>query len=345
MLWRTAVVLGATDDCGRRPAPERLLRTDASRRVGGGGLWVATTTYGATGIAGVQVGIRYLQDLLDNAQIGGNGYAWAVSSGGKALTYPSRLTDIFSIGAPQPGKLPQARKAVASRAQTGWTIGRDLKGTKLLSAWATVPHTRWRIIVERPASAIFAPLSNKIWKTALLIAAFVAAAIALSILLARRLVRPIKRMRLAAARIGAGAYDERIELAPRRAVALRRAPALARDAIRGLTCAQRKTRSVVVEQPLEERTRQDDLGALAEDLNRMAASLQKSHAELEQKVDERTRKLQATLEQLAVKSRELEDASKHKSEFLANMSHELRTPLNAIIGFSEVLQRAACSAS
>src|SRR5207253_6234628 len=41
--------------------------------------------------------------------------------------------------------------------------------------------------------------------------------------------------------------------------------------------------------------------------------------------------------ELAEKSRQLEDASRHKSEFLANMSHELRTPLNAIIGFTEVL--------
>jgi signal transduction histidine kinase len=41
--------------------------------------------------------------------------------------------------------------------------------------------------------------------------------------------------------------------------------------------------------------------------------------------------------ELADKSRQLEEASRHKSEFLANMSHELRTPLNAIIGFTEVL--------
>ena len=47
--------------------------------------------------------------------------------------------------------------------------------------------------------------------------------------------------------------------------------------------------------------------------------------------------LQASNQEIAEKSRQIEVASQHKSEFLANMSHELRTPLNAIIGFSEVL--------
>jgi signal transduction histidine kinase len=49
------------------------------------------------------------------------------------------------------------------------------------------------------------------------------------------------------------------------------------------------------------------------------------------------RELEASNQELADKSHQLEVASQHKSEFLANMSHELRTPLNAIIGFSEVL--------
>ncbi|MCL2718824.1 MAG: transporter substrate-binding domain-containing protein [Lachnospiraceae bacterium] len=39
---------------------------------------------------------------------------------------------------------------------------------------------------------------------------------------------------------------------------------------------------------------------------------------------------------VAVRTQELEYASRAKSEFLANMSHEIRTPMNSIIGFSEL---------
>ena len=41
--------------------------------------------------------------------------------------------------------------------------------------------------------------------------------------------------------------------------------------------------------------------------------------------------------EIADKSEQLAEASRHKSQFLANMSHELRTPLNAILGYTELL--------
>ena len=53
---------------------------------------------------------------------------------------------------------------------------------------------------------------SAIWRTALLLVAFLVLAIATSVLLARRLVRPIESIQVAAAKIGSGALDQRIEI-------------------------------------------------------------------------------------------------------------------------------------
>ena len=83
----------------------------------------------------------------------------------------------------------------------------------MLSAFQTIEPLGWRVFVEEPLSEAFAPLKSAIWRTALLLVAFLLLAIATSVLLARRLVRPIESIQAAAARIGSGALDQRIEIA------------------------------------------------------------------------------------------------------------------------------------
>jgi signal transduction histidine kinase len=139
----------------------------------------------------------------------GNRYAYAVDAKGKLAVDPVTAgpSDYATVAAQ-----PQVKDALQSSARTGWTVGRSLDGHKVLTAFAEVPASGWRIFVEQPESEAFAPLSGKIWSAALLLAAFVAAGVVLSILLARRLVRPIKRMQVAAEAIGAGEYDQRVDL-------------------------------------------------------------------------------------------------------------------------------------
>jgi signal transduction histidine kinase len=173
---------------------------------------IAATNYGAGVVWEQYVVSDAFRERITGERLGPAGYAYAIGRQGLPLTYPNGEVMRRAVRGERRLllRLPQVR--VGMESSTGSATGRNFSGTKVLSAWATVPSTGWKVFVEQPESAAFAPLSGKIWRTALIIAGFVAAALALSILLARRLVRPIKRLQVAAEAIGAGAYDERIEL-------------------------------------------------------------------------------------------------------------------------------------
>ncbi len=158
-----------------------------------------------TGVVGETLDLRVIQDLVRQARLGTSGYVYAIDARGVPIAHPnSAAVRNRSLA------FPQVTRALAS--QTGSTVGRNFRGQKVLSTWATVGPVDWKVFVEQPESAAFAAVRGKIWRTALLLAAFLAVGVGLSVLLARRLVRPVKQIRTAAARIGAGAYDERIEL-------------------------------------------------------------------------------------------------------------------------------------
>ena len=164
------------------------------------------------GVVGVTLELGAIQDLVSHTRLGTSGYVYAVDSKGGPVAYPSSAAfKLRSLA------LPQVKKALASSSRVGSTVGSDFRRQKVLSAWATVEAVHgvpigWKVFVEQPESEAFAPIRGKIWRTALLLAGFLATGIGLSVLLPRRLVRPIKRIQTAAARIGAGAYEERIEL-------------------------------------------------------------------------------------------------------------------------------------
>jgi signal transduction histidine kinase/CheY-like chemotaxis protein len=96
-----------------------------------------------------------------------------------------------------------------------------------------------------------------------------------------------------------------------------------------------------------------ELKVLADSFNQMSQEIQQSHEQLEDytrslenKVKERTKALEAENRErrqaeanLRQAKEAAESANQAKSAFLAHMSHELRSPLNAILGFAQLLQR------
>ncbi len=163
------------------------------------------------GVVVADVDLSSVSDIIERARVGTTGYAYAVDSRGVLITHPNinlvlRRTSFAD--------LPQVRAALEQPVASAGTatVGHDENGTKVLSAFRTVRPLDWRVFVQEPLSEAYAPLRAAIWRTAFLLVAFLLLAVATGVFLARRLVRPIESIQVAAAKIGSGQLDQRIEV-------------------------------------------------------------------------------------------------------------------------------------
>jgi class 3 adenylate cyclase len=92
------------------------------------------------------------------------------------------------------------------------SITEGMDGREVLSSHAAILPLGWLVFVETPLVEAFAPLYDTLIRTAMVIAGGIVLSVLASLLLARRIVRPIQALREGAGRIGAGALDQRIEI-------------------------------------------------------------------------------------------------------------------------------------
>jgi signal transduction histidine kinase len=168
------------------------------------------------GVIVADVDLGSVIDALSRAQIGTAGYAYAIDSRGQVIAHTGDISLV--LAEKNLGALPQVHAALAGAATVGdgvATNGRDPQGMEVLSAYQSVDPPGWWVFVEEPLSEAFAPIQAALWRTAVLLVVFLLIAIATSVLLARSLARPIEAIQVAAAKIGSGSLDQRIDVSSR----------------------------------------------------------------------------------------------------------------------------------
>ena len=106
----------------------------------------------------------------------------------------------------------QLADAAATDAAGAALIARDLTGRQVLTAREPIRQLGWWVFVEQPLDEAFAPLYASLLRTALLLVVGIGLSVAASLVLADRMVTPIRSLQAAAARLGAGHLDQRIDI-------------------------------------------------------------------------------------------------------------------------------------
>ena len=166
------------------------------------------------GVVAAEANLKFIWDVVSSIKVGKGGYAYVVDKRGRLIAHPDislvlQKTDLAAV--------PQVRGVIAGTAAGAdqpveALIGRDLHGREVLSAHAAIPALGWLVYVDVPIEEAFAPLYSAVVRTAVLLVVGLAVTIVASLVLVRRMIKPIRALQAGAARIGAGALDHRIEV-------------------------------------------------------------------------------------------------------------------------------------
>jgi PAS domain S-box-containing protein len=174
----------------------------------------------AVEVTTAEISLKAVQQAIARVQVGAGGYAYVVDSRGHLFAHP----DVRLVRQNRDlSGLPQVRDARADRpAQPGGsrgpaangaaTVAEGLQGGQILAAHAAIAPLGWLVLVERPLADAYAPLRAPIVRSAVIFILGLGLSVLASLVLARRMVAPIRLLQAGAARIGAGDLGHRIQV-------------------------------------------------------------------------------------------------------------------------------------
>jgi len=175
------------------------------------------------GVIVAQVNLTFIWDVISPIKVGKHGQAYVVDEAGRLIAHPDisqvlRKSDMSGLA-----QVQAARAAVASSMSDQPLQGVDIMGRGVLSTYAEVKppegsnHDKvkppeWLVFAELPLDEAYGPLYDSASRSGVIILVALALAIFAGLLLARKMVIPIRALQAGAVRIGSGDLGQRIAI-------------------------------------------------------------------------------------------------------------------------------------
>jgi signal transduction histidine kinase len=154
-----------------------------------------------------EINLRFLSDFTDPSQVGTESDTYVVDPSGRLLAH--------SVADNRPGmdltNLPQVAARVNSGAEL-MTFGQDSAARSVVTASAAIPRMNWYVFVEQPLRKAVQPVISLLYRIGWLLTMGIVLAVLAGMLLARRLVTPIRALQAGARQLEASNFGHRIKV-------------------------------------------------------------------------------------------------------------------------------------
>ncbi len=160
------------------------------------------------GVLLAEVNLKYIWEVISQIKVGETGYAYVVSRDGDLVAHPDISLVLQKRNLKELGQV----QAALAGAPGPFTAQPNLAGQKVFPAYASMPDLGWSVLVERTADEAYAPLYASLRRTTVLLLLGLGFAMLASLIIGRRVARPVRILRQGASRIGAGELHHRIDI-------------------------------------------------------------------------------------------------------------------------------------
>jgi signal transduction histidine kinase len=160
------------------------------------------------GVLVAEVNLKYIWEVVSRIKVGKAGYAYVVSREGDLIAHPDISLVLQKRQLKQLSQVQAALAGVPMRA----VAQPNLAGQQVFAAFAIIPELGWAVLLERPAAEAYAPLYASILRTGILLLVGLGMAVLASVLIGRRVVRPLALLQQGAARLGSGDLEYRLAI-------------------------------------------------------------------------------------------------------------------------------------
>jgi signal transduction histidine kinase/CheY-like chemotaxis protein len=165
------------------------------------------------GVSIAEVNLKLIGEVVSQIKVGEHGQAYVVDADGRLIAHRDMDIVLSNTDLSHLPQVQMARSRAAGAAPAEAEAATDMFGHRVLTANAAIAPLGWLVFVELPLEEAYAPLYTSLRTVGLLLLASLVVAVLSSLVLARKMVLPIRALQTGAARIGAGALDHRIQIA------------------------------------------------------------------------------------------------------------------------------------